>query len=57
MGTCTRRSKVDFDQKFKNPRLVYRNLGDGHFKDVSSEMGPGISDTTRAVGRPLALRQ
>jgi enediyne biosynthesis protein E4 len=34
----------DFDQKFKNPRLVYKNLGDGHFKDVSSEMGPGISE-------------
>src|SRR5712675_665029 len=32
--------KYDFDQKFKNPRLVYKNLGDGHFKDVSSEMGP-----------------
>ena len=31
-------------QTFKNPRLVYRNLGNGHFKDVSSEMGPGISE-------------
>ena len=36
--------KYDFDQKFKNPRLVYKNLGNGHFKDVSSEMGPGISE-------------
>ena len=36
--------KYDFDQKFKNPRLVYKNLGDGHFKDVSAEMGPGISE-------------
>ena len=36
--------KYDFDQKFKNPRLVYKNLGDGHFKDVSSEMGPGVSE-------------
>ena len=34
----------NFDQKFKNPRLVYRNLGDGRFKDVSSQMGPGISE-------------
>ncbi len=33
-----------FDQTFKNPRLVYKNLGNGHFKDVSSEMGPGISE-------------
>ena len=34
----------NFGQTFKNPRLVYRNLGDGHFKDVSAEMGPGISE-------------
>src|SRR5882757_3759389 len=33
-----------FDQTFKNPRLVYRNLGNGRFKDVSAEMGPGISE-------------
>ncbi|MDQ2834841.1 MAG: CRTAC1 family protein [Acidobacteriota bacterium] len=32
------------DQTFKNPRLVYKNLGNGHFKDISSEMGPGISE-------------
>jgi hypothetical protein len=31
-------------QTFKNPRLVYRNLGKGQFKDVSAEMGPGISE-------------
>ena len=35
--------KYDFGETFKNPRLVYRNLGNGHFKDVSSEMGSGIS--------------
>ncbi len=29
-------------ESFKNPRLVYKNLGDGRFKDVSKEMGPGI---------------
>jgi hypothetical protein len=34
----------NFGQKFKNPRLVYRNLGNGRFKDVSSEMGTGISE-------------
>jgi hypothetical protein len=33
----------NFGETFKNPRLVYRNLGNGRFKDVSSEMGPGIS--------------
>jgi hypothetical protein len=35
--------KYDFGESFKNPRLVYRNLGDGRFKDVSAELGPGIS--------------
>ena len=35
--------KYDFGETFKNPRLVYRNLGNGRFSDVSSEMGPGIS--------------
>jgi len=34
----------NFGQTFKNPRLVYRNLGNGRFKDVSSEMGPGINE-------------
>ncbi|MGH9590187.1 MAG: CRTAC1 family protein [Terracidiphilus sp.] len=29
-------------ERFKNPRIVYRNLGNGRFKDVSKEMGPGI---------------
>jgi hypothetical protein len=36
--------KYNFGQTFKNPRLVYKNLGNGRFKDVSSEMGPGISE-------------
>ena len=36
--------KYNFGQTFKNPRLVYKNLGNGHFKDVSSEMGPGITE-------------
>jgi enediyne biosynthesis protein E4 len=36
--------KYNFDQTFKNPRLVYKNLGNGRFQDVSAEMGPGISE-------------
>jgi hypothetical protein len=32
------------DQTFKNPRLVYKNLGNGRFQDVSSEIGPGITE-------------
>ncbi len=37
-------------QSYKNPRLVYRNLGNGHFKDVSAEMGPGINETFSSRG-------
>ena len=37
-------------QTYKNPRLVYRNLGNGRFKDVSSEMGPGISEKYSSRG-------
>ena len=32
-----------FGQTFKSPRLVYRNLGNGRFKDVSSVSGSGIN--------------
>ena len=35
--------KYNFGETFKNPRLVYKNLGNGHFKDVSAAMGPGIN--------------
>jgi enediyne biosynthesis protein E4 len=31
-------------QTYKNPRIVYRNMGNGQFKDVSAAMGPGISE-------------
>ena len=33
----------EIGQTFKNPRIVYKNLGHGQFKDVSSTMGPGIT--------------
>jgi hypothetical protein len=29
-------------QRFRNPRLLYWNLGNGKFEDVSSRAGPGI---------------
>jgi enediyne biosynthesis protein E4 len=35
--------KYNFGETFKNPRLVYKNLGNGNFKDVSAIMGPGIT--------------
>jgi hypothetical protein len=39
-----------FGQSYKNPRLVYKNLGNGHFKDVSAEMGPGINERFSSRG-------
>jgi enediyne biosynthesis protein E4 len=39
-----------FGESFKDPRLVYRNLGDGHFRDVSAEMGPGIAERFSSRG-------
>jgi len=32
----------NFGETFKNQRLVYKNLGNGRFQDVSAQMGPGI---------------
>ncbi|HWO35848.1 MAG TPA: CRTAC1 family protein, partial [Candidatus Acidoferrum sp.] len=32
------------------PRLVYRNMANGKFKDVSAEMGPGISERFSSRG-------
>src|SRR5216683_2252204 len=37
-------------QTFKNPRLVYKNVGKGQFKDVSAQMGPGISERFSSRG-------
>ena len=38
------------DSTFKSPRLVYRNLGSGKFKDVSAQMGPGVSERFSSRG-------
>jgi len=40
----------DIGQTFANPRLVYRNLGKGQFKDVSAQMGPGITERFSSRG-------
>jgi hypothetical protein len=45
--------KYNFGESFKNPRLVYKNLGNGKFKDVSAEMGAGI--TARYSSRGAAF--
>jgi hypothetical protein len=33
----------NFGERFKNPRIVYKNLGNGKFRDVSKDMGPGMN--------------
>jgi enediyne biosynthesis protein E4 len=43
----------DIGQTYKNPRIVYRNTGKGQFKDVSSEMGPGITEKFSSRGAAL----
>jgi hypothetical protein len=40
----------EIGQTFKNPRLVYKNLGNGQFKDVSPAMGPGITERYSSRG-------
>ncbi len=37
-------------ESYRNPRLVYRNLGDGRFEDVSALAGPGIADRRSSRG-------
>ena len=34
----------NFGERFKNPRLVYKNLETATFKDVSAQLGTGISE-------------
>src|SRR3954462_11070429 len=40
----------EIGQSYKNPRLVYRNMGNGQFKDVSSSMGLGITERYSSRG-------
>lgn len=37
-------------ERYKQPRLLYWNRGDGQFFDVSSQSGPGISDVHSSRG-------
>jgi hypothetical protein len=39
--------------EYREPRLLYRNLGNGKFADITKDSGPGI--TTPASGRGLAI--
>ena len=36
--------------QFKQPRVVYRNLGNGKFQDVSAQMGTGITERYSSRG-------
>ncbi len=42
--------KADLGVKFKEQRLLYHNLGNGKFKDVSAESGPGITELYSSRG-------
>jgi hypothetical protein len=35
--------QIDPDESYEGPRLVYRNLGNGRFEDVSHLAGPGVA--------------
>lgn len=37
-------------EKYRNPRLVYRNLGGGKFEDVSAVAGPGVAQALSSRG-------
>jgi hypothetical protein len=38
------------DTSLKTPRIVYRNLGNGKFRDVSAQMGPGVAQRFASRG-------
>jgi enediyne biosynthesis protein E4 len=37
-------------EEYRNPRIVYRNLGKGRFEDVSARSGPGIGEKHSSRG-------
>jgi enediyne biosynthesis protein E4 len=37
-------------EEYRNPRLVYRNLGNGRFEDVSARSGPAIGEKHSSRG-------
>lgn len=41
-------------EPFKNPRLLYRNLGGGKFEDVSAIAGPGVAQRASSRGAAFA---
>jgi len=45
--------RMNVDAELKTPRIVYRNLSDGKFQDVSSQLGTGV--TQRFASRGCAF--
>jgi hypothetical protein len=42
--------KYNLDASFNSPRIVYRNQRNGRFKDVSAQMGPGVTQRFSSRG-------
>ena len=42
--------KKNNEDTFRSPRIVLRNLGNGKFREVSAEMGPGVSERFSSRG-------
>ncbi len=42
--------QIDAREPYKRPRIVYRNLGNGKFEDVSALSGPGILEERSSRG-------
>ena len=45
--------ETDLESGFRQRKLLYRNLGNGHFEDISLQAGPGIQE--RVPGRGCAF--
>jgi hypothetical protein len=42
--------RIESNETYKKPRLVYRNLGNGRFEDVSAMAGPGVAQRSSSRG-------
>jgi enediyne biosynthesis protein E4 len=42
--------KAGLDTPFKEPKILYRNLRNGHFEDVSKRAGPGVTQALSSRG-------
>ena len=51
----TRRRGQGTHESYRNPRLVYRNLGDCRFEDVSEQAGPGIAERKSSREQPSVI--